>query len=147
MEEREDHKGERHIYYALIALGAVLVVLFVFFVGQYRALRHTQILEAHEARLSAILSHHVPLPTSEANTIHSWMTFDYVDKLFALPSNYLETQLSINNSHYPRLTISSYATAEHIDQTTFLVSVENAVRGYASSTPEHVVSTTATQTI
>jgi hypothetical protein len=141
MPEKEDNREERRIYYILIALGVVLIVLFVVFVAQYRALRRMQILNTHELHVSEILSHHAPLAPGDADTIRSWMTFNYVNKLFALPPNYLEMQLQINDAHYPQLTIAGYASAAHLDATTFLASVENAVRDYATSTPQNATST------
>ncbi len=37
------------------------------------------------------------------------MTFDYVNHLFTLPPQYLETTLGITDGRYPRLTIEEYA--------------------------------------
>ena len=125
--------AERDIRYALIILGAILLVLAVFLVANYLSLRRAQVINAREMRASALFAHHAPLAASDAGIIRSWMTFDYVNKLFALPSEYLQAQLQINNTHYPRLTIGSY-----------LSEVENAVRNY--SAPANATGTPANGT-
>ena len=126
----------RYIRWALIGLAAVLVVLLIFFIVQYQNLRQQEILTTRALHWSMVLEHHAPLAPSEAGIIRSWMTFDYINKLFALPTGYLQTQLQISDAHYPRLTISSYAKTENASTTAFLGEVENAVRNYVgSSTP------------
>jgi hypothetical protein len=140
----ENHKMEKRIRYALIIFAAILVVLLIVLFLQYQALRRQQLIDTHQLRSTLFLEHHAPLPTSDATIIRPWMTFDYLNKLFALSPNYLKTQLNISASSYPRLTISGYASAAHLDATTFLIEVEHAVRDYASSsTPSGATSTGA----
>jgi hypothetical protein len=79
------------------------------------------------------------------------MTFDYIDRAFALPAQYLQSSLNITDSRYPRLTIAEYAQDAKTSQSATLMSVQNAIRSYylassaqpASSTPS--VSTTTQQ--
>jgi len=97
----------RYIRYTLIVLGVVLLLLVVFLVANYLSLWRARINDAREMRLSALLAHHGPLPLTDASIIRSWMTFDYVNKLFGLPPEYLQQQLQITNTRYPRLTIGS----------------------------------------
>ncbi len=49
-----------------------------------------------------------PLPLSDAGLIRSWMTFDYINKLFNLSPTYLKTTFSISDSRYPNLSLSEY---------------------------------------
>jgi hypothetical protein len=117
-------KIERYIKYALIILSATLVLLFGFFVLQYQVLRHEQ-----------ITRHHGPLPVADASVIRTWMTFDYINKLFALTPEYLQTSLKITDSHYPRITIANYAANQHESVGVLLSQVQQAVLWYNSSKP------------
>jgi hypothetical protein len=121
----------RYIRYTLIVLAAALGVLIVFLVANYLSLRREQLINTRHIAFSELLEHHGPLPVSDAGIIRSWMTFDYVNKLFALPPSYLQTQLQITNTHYPKLTISSYEKSANLDAATFLMEVEGAVRSYS----------------
>jgi hypothetical protein len=124
----ENHLA-RYIRYALIVLGGVLLLLFIFLIVQYRTLRYEQVLNAREVR-SAVLQHHAPLSASDADDIRSWMTFDYINKVFAMPPSYLENQLQIVDPRYPRLSLSSYAKSKNIASADFLIEVESAIREY-----------------
>src|SRR5208283_6194519 len=93
---------------AVIVLAVILVVLVIFFVIDYRALRHAQIVHNHQSWLAAILAHHAPLSANDVDVIRPWMTFDYINTAFRLPPDYLKTQLSVVDTRYPQLTISSY---------------------------------------
>jgi hypothetical protein len=126
-----DSQHEKWIRYALIVLAGVLAALLIFLFFQYQSLRRQQVLGMHQLHAAFFLEHHAPLPVSDAGVIRSWMTFDYVNKLFALPPDYLKAQLHIVDSRYPRYTIS----------TAFLGQVQNAVRNYASSSKAVMTST------
>jgi hypothetical protein len=139
MAEEHNHHSGRYIRYALIILAVILIALLVFFVAEYRSLRRAQLINMREGRISQLLQKHAPLPASDATTIRTWMTFDYVNKLFALPPEYLQAQLQITDPHYPRLTIASYAKNTSLNQTTLLGEVEAAVRNYPA--PRIVTST------
>ena len=135
----------RYIRYALIILAVILLILVVFLVANYLSLRRQQFISMRELHFSELLEHHAPLAVSSAEIIRSWMTFDYVNKLFALPPNYLQAQLQITNSHYPKLTISSYAKSENLNVATFLGEVETAIRNYVP--PANATTTAVPQSI
>jgi len=67
---------------------------------------------------------------SDIGNIRPWMTFDYVNRLFNLPPEYLKTRLSLSDSRYPRLSLSSCARKNNLDGNAFITSVQNAVRDY-----------------
>ncbi len=71
-----------------------------------------------------------PLGSNDIDLIEEWMTFDYINKIFGLPSDYVKTQLQITDSRYPRISLSGYARNQHIDVATLLNSVADAVRNY-----------------
>lgn len=131
MREMGSGHNIRYIRYVLITLGVILIILFVFLVVQYRVLRDEQILNDRALR-SAALERHAPLPPDEASVIRSWMTFDYVNRIFGLPSDYLRSRLDITDSRYPRLSIGSYAKTAGVDVTTLLNNLEAAISFYVS---------------
>jgi hypothetical protein len=120
----------------IIAIAAgVLVFLSVQLVGEYRHLRRLNYIGAHGSFLSASRAHG-PISASDASSTQAWMTFDYINHLFALPSVYLQTSLAITDSRYPRLTIASYAKTQHLDQSTLLMQVQDAIRAHFVQTSQ-----------
>lgn len=130
MKELNNRKVKKYILWVLVVLAVVLVVLVIFLITQFRSLYRHQILNAWESRISQTLQRYAPFPTNDAGVIRYWMTFDYINKLFELPPNYLKMKLSITDSRYPRLTIYSYAKSENLNQTVFLGEIVNSVREY-----------------
>ncbi len=130
----ENRNGTRHmeriIRWALAALAAILLALFAILFVQYQAMRNAASPNQRELRWSWTLERRAPLPVSEAPLIHAWMTFDYVNYLFALPPSYLRTRLGIGDVRYPRLGIGDYAEKKGMNVDTFLSKVQAAVRGY-----------------
>jgi hypothetical protein len=100
-------------------------------------LRRQQSISTREFWLSALFKQHGPVTANDVTAIRSWMTFDYVNKLFSLPADYLKTQMQISDPHYPQVSLASYAKHNSLDATTFTTDVETAVRNFltnASST-------------
>lgn len=135
----QNHRMERYIRYALVILAVTLLLLVVFVVAQYESLRRAQLISTREFHFSQLLERHAPIPVADANVVRAWMTFDYLNKLFALPPDYLKDNLQINDPQYPKLTISSYVKKNNLTQTTFLGEVEGAIENYAG--PQEVTST------
>ena len=146
-------KAKHHhlgIYFrvAIIVLAIILVVLIFFLVRQAITLRRAQVLSARELWISNVLKQHGPLTPVEVDILRSWMTFDYVNKLFGVPPNYLKDQLSISDARYPQLSIASYAKASGLNANTFLGNVEDALRVYltAADAAKSATSTVPTST-
>jgi hypothetical protein len=146
-------RAERWIRWILFGLALALAILLFFVVAQYRALRRQQFMSDREFRVSELLASHAPLPASEASAVRTWMTFDYINKVFALPPAYLQAQLQITDARYPRLTLASYASATKLDPTVVLNQVESAIRNYpapekgtATSTSNAAATTTTSAT-
>jgi hypothetical protein len=118
-------KEDNYLKYAIIALVVVLVVLGIFFVQEYNNARKAQILDQ--------IHRGVPLTAGEVTIIRPWMTFDYINRIFKLPPNYLKTNLSITDPSYPRATLSSDAAYSHTDATLLMNQVEGAVYNYLTT--------------
>ena len=120
----------RLIDWLIAALGILLAILLFFLVRQYQTLRRESIISARESWLTNALKNHPHLTASDASIIHSWMTFDYLNKLFNLPPEYLKTQLSVSDPAYPKLTISKFAKDIRQPASSTLAEVQNAMRQY-----------------
>ncbi len=131
MEEIKRH-SDRYIAIVMVVLGIVLIVLFVALIKQYVDLRQAKILNDQAVRLSFI-GRHVPIPTSRADIIQPWMTFDYVNRIFGLPPQYLEAALKITSAKYPRLPLYEYAEKRGLSPTVFTKEVRDAVAGYQTA--------------
>jgi hypothetical protein len=128
-------KNERRLIDWLIALFCIaLAILLFFFVRQYQTLRRESLISAREMSLMTAIKDHVHPTVNDANVIRSWMTFDYINKLFTLPPNYLKNQLNISNPAYPKLTIGAFNKSIHANASSTLSNVENAVRQYLINT-------------
>lgn len=124
----------RYLDVAIIVLVALLITLVIFLGFQYLSLRRAAIISGHQLWSSLVLKDHAPLPRIDADIIRPWMTFDYVNRLFGIPPDYLKAKLMVTDTHYPKVTISGYAKEIKQNQTTFLTELEQAVQTYTTST-------------
>jgi hypothetical protein len=123
--------NERHaIDWIIAGLGVILAVLLFFFVQQYQNLRRASIVSTHESWLMNALKNHPHLTANDTNVIRTWMTFDYLNRLFALPSAYLKTQFAISDPAYPKLTINTFAKEIKQPASSTLIEIQDAVRQY-----------------
>lgn len=136
-------KNERRLIDWLIAgFGIILAVLLFFLVRQYRTLRRESLLSARESLLSNIIKDHANPSASDISLVHSWMTFDYLDRLFHLPPDYLKVQLSITDPTYPKMTITKFAKDIDQNPSSTLERVQGVLRQYfANPLPVNTSST------
>ncbi len=118
------------VRYILIALAVIVAVLVAFLLVQYRTLRHEKLVSDEESWISSIIQNHGPLTASDTAIIRPWMTFDYVNKIFGLPQDYLKTNVPVNDPHYPALTLGGYAHEAYEDPNAFTATVASSVRAY-----------------
>ena len=127
-------RAERYLK-AIIAIAAiVLVVLCVLLVREYRHVRRLNYLSQHGSLLQTLHAHG-PIGANDATLIENWMTFDYINHLFALPPPYLAEKLTIVDPRYPRLTVAEYAESQHLPASAFLTQVQNAVHDSFTPAP------------
>jgi hypothetical protein len=137
------HDHERHfIDWVIAGLGIILAILLFLLVRQYQTLRHESIISARESWLINALRNHPHLTANDTAVIRTWMTFDYVNRLFVLPPEYLKTQLGITDASYPKLTIGRFARDISQPASTTLMDIQNAVGQYlVNSLPPNASST------
>ena len=83
-----------------------------------------------EAIDQKITQFHGTLTGENTDLVASWMTFDYINKIFNLPSDYLKNSLAISDASYPRISISRYEKNHKLDQNQFLAEVKKTVANY-----------------
>ena len=123
---------ELYLKIGIALASAGLIVLCFLLVREYRHVRQLDYVAAHGSLFEALRAKG-PIGASDASSTQAWMTFDYINHLFALPPQYLETALAITDSRYPRLTIQEYAEDAHLDRTAFLAQAQGAIRTYFSN--------------
>lgn len=73
-------------------------------------------------------------PAREADAgearIMPWMTFEYVNAVFRLPSDYLRSKLGIDDERYPRMDIRSYVERSRQDLKDFVARIRTAIAEY-----------------
>lgn len=120
-------------HYVQIILG-VLVAFFLFLcfllVRQYDRLARRELMNTLRSRISSL---HRPLSASDASLIRSWMTFDYINTTFKIPSDIIKSSLSITDARYPRISLSKYAKTTGTTSAAFVSKVEDVVRNYLVS--------------
>lgn len=79
---------------------------------------------------------HKAVTTADIIYISPWMTFDYINKLFNLPQNYLEQNLEIHDSKYPFITVQKYSKNSNISQVILIDGIRNTVRQYIISSTQ-----------
>ena len=137
---------QRKNWYAEIAVAIlviVLIILSVLLVQQYQHIQRLSYIATHRQSLLRSLNGSGPLSAADASSTQTWMTFDYINRAFALPEQYLQASLNISDSRYPRLTITEYAQDAKASPIATLMSVQEAIGSYysvssaqpASSTP------------
>ena len=79
---------------------------------------------------------HLPsreLSSADVNLIGSWMTFDYIGKIFSVPVPVLKDKLNINHERFPYLSIRQYVKDQKLNSNDFLSSVRKVVKEYLVS--------------
>lgn len=114
-------------FYFLILGGSIMILILalVFFYKPIYLYR-----PAHRFWLSHL---HRTLTINDTNSIRSWMTFDYINKAFKLPVDYLKNTLNISDSRYPNIALEDYAEKEKINKASFTTNVQEAVHNYLTS--------------
>lgn len=124
------------IDWVIAGLGVILAVLLFFLVRQYSSLRRNTILRGQTTWVTTALRDRAQSAAASAETIQSWMTFDYVNKVFYLPPEYLKTRLAIADPRYPKLTIGEFAEDNHRGTSSTLNDARTAVQQYLTQSTD-----------
>jgi len=71
----------------------------------------------------------------EVSNIRGWMTFDFLNKSFNLPPEYLKGKLNITEKKYPDITIDSVARSTQDDPGAMLERIKKLIMDFQNSAP------------
>ena len=123
----------RSLKVAIAVFIVFLVILCGLLIRTYFTLKKERLLSMRELSLSMFVAKHGPLTAADVGVIRPWMTFDYVNRSFGLPPDFLKTTFDIADPGYPKLTLSRYATEEGFNQAEFMNSIQAAVAHYLAA--------------
>lgn len=69
----------------------------------------------------------------DVNKIQNWMTFDYINRSFSLPNDYLKNEFVITDNKYPRITITREALNKKENIDIFIAEVKKDIQKYIDS--------------
>jgi hypothetical protein len=122
-------KKDKYILIALIIIIALLLFLVFSLVSAIRRLRTSgALVYPHSTHFYRIQAR--PATAADVKSIAGWMTFNYLNKSFNLPPEYLQTELNISDKAYPNLIISKIAQGQKLSAGAYLETVKNAVSAY-----------------
>lgn len=127
------HIQRRFIIYIVTILASLLVFLSVVLVYKYLEISPERFI--NRERFSRLTNHNIILDQNDLQFIEPWMTFDYINHIFGLPSEYLKLSIGINDPNYPNLTVSHYAKENILTVGVFTDQIKNAVKNYLASVP------------
>ncbi len=92
----------------------------------------------HHAYLSGHFNryHRGPMDSANVSTVlrinqvQPWMTFDYINRIYNLPPDYLKQHLSIQDERYPNVQIKRYARKNKFDGDSFIETVQDKIRNH-----------------
>ena len=117
----------------------IVLVIVIFFslsfsVRQYMRIHRFNLLTTYRQVITQkIIQNHGTLTEKNVDLISSWMTFEYINRIFALPADYLKNSLHISDVQYPRIPISKYAKNHKLDEAQFIAQIKTTVGGYFSN--------------
>ncbi|HRH21831.1 MAG TPA: hypothetical protein PLJ58_01380 [bacterium] len=107
----------------MLALSVALVITFLLLIKNIHSVSRDGILHKRQVASAAL----------DLSYIDYWMTFEYLNTVFKLPDSYLQQQLNITNSRYPRLSIARYASSHKIKRATAITQVKQLISNYLAT--------------
>ena len=103
----------------------IIVILLLILSSMLFFKRYTYLQKSGDFRV------HRPRPLMiTTSAIQGWMTFDYLNRSFALPNDYLQKELTITNKKYPKVTLDSVAQSQGVAISTFVTITREKIDAY-----------------
>jgi len=127
-------KENNRQYLWLIPVVFIMVAVVVLLSILIRQSRSQKSLPPYLYKLEELYSQRFkqPIATKDISLVRYWMTFDYINKFFNLPPEYLASALNISDPRYPYITLTHYARGEKISASRLLNEVQTAIFNYLS---------------
>lgn len=116
-------------YIAIAVLSLRLILLVVDLSNQEEYVADWQARHGRGVRTSGLKLHRM-MTAADAVLIQSWMSFDYIARVFGIPIFQLQTALRIEDSDFSRMTIGKYAKENGLDALDVTQRVVTVVRNY-----------------
>ena len=123
------HKLYEYAIAVIAFLVLILGCLSFFLIENYQHVHTTRGVHIFEL----IQQGKIPLTADDAKSISSWMTFDFINRVFKLPAAYLQSSLNITDAKYPNMPLWGYARAHGLDEATFVSEVQADVGAYLNT--------------
>ena len=109
----------------LISLSIIFSVLLVSSIKKYQRQGELGI----DYRINGVPTyrHHI----ARLRDIRIWMTFDYINVIFRLNSDYFKNVLNITDPQYPNIRIDRYIKRNNINPIQFQIKLEEAITNYS----------------
>ena len=123
---QNSHHHGHHIclqWLTLVVCVAILLVAVYYTVGNIASLHRQGYMHRYQTRQQGAANLY----------IRSWMTFSFINQQFNLPANYLKDTLKITAKNYPKVSLSSVASAEKKTSPAIILEIENAIKNYRAS--------------
>lgn len=127
---KENNRPYLWLIPVVLAMVGVIVLLSIFI----RRSESQKSLPPYLYKLENIFSRRLnqPIASKDISLVRYWMTFDYINRVFDLPPEYLATALNVSDPRYPYVTLTHYARGEKISPNRLLNEVQAAVFNYLS---------------
>jgi hypothetical protein len=130
--EHTAHKTSKTINLILGILVIILVFLVVSLISSYRQSNIGRIIHSH---VTALKNNETSAGRAvNVSAVQSWMTFDYINRLFGLPPDYLKATLAISDPVYPHLTLLHYSHLQGTSMVQGVAAVKEAIEAYLAPT-------------
>ena len=132
MQETKHKKTKVFLLVVIFLLSVGLLELCSLLIQQNRYVNHLDNILSTKSKLlfTVFQNKKGPATINDVVLIQNWMTFDYINHIFALPTDYLQTSLHITDTRYPRLTVTEYAEDIRVRSSEVLTELQGAVRLY-----------------
>ncbi len=108
----------RNIFIFIILI-FLLILTSVYFVRIFKSYYNSGQLKIHHKNSENIYA--------RIGNIRPWMTFDYLNTVFKLPSDYFKNKLSITDFKYPNIRIDHYALSQKINPEQMLFNIKQLI--------------------
>jgi hypothetical protein len=112
-----------------ILLVALLAAILVWFVLDINSLNRQGIFNSSRLHRRRNVNTNPAIAPSQ---IQGWMTFRYINYIFNLPPNYLNSKLGITDSSNANITLDKYSSTHKLDNAYFTGLVRQATAAYSS---------------
>ena len=120
----------------LVLVVSGLAITLYYLVRDYAILSYRgQTMSLHRPRRGLRGMLFVPRQKLQPADIQGWMTFHFLNRVFNMPENYLQQQLSMSDKRYPNISLDDYVNSKRLNEAKFIAQVQSLVANYQKNQP------------